>query len=197
MLRTAVVLFSLSQIIPGSGIRVIELSKNITSVKTKSNETTEKTIVLDDNSIKATSPEQYIASGGKWIKIDLDYDHKKRKFQQFTAYQGQKVFLSGLASGAVTNVFMPRYRHPKSPHNHIGWFWVGVRAQKYMSKEYDVPMRYCLFYWNGHAVHACQNGDIRRLGRPASHGCTRVSPSNAKKLYKWAGEDPVLVEIIR
>ena len=39
-----------------------------------------------------------------------------------------------------------------------------------------------IFFHRGYAIHATYA--TGRLGRPASHGCIRLSPSNAKKLYR-------------
>jgi hypothetical protein len=43
-------------------------------------------------------------------------------------------------------------------------------------------MPHSIFFHNGVAIHATQA--IRQLGRPASHGCVRLAPSNAASLYK-------------
>jgi lipoprotein-anchoring transpeptidase ErfK/SrfK len=51
------------------------------------------------------------------------------------------------------------------------------------SRKYQMsPMPYAIFYKGGYAVHGTY--DLKRLGRPASHGCVRLHPSNAKKLYQ-------------
>ncbi|PTW60465.1 L,D-transpeptidase-like protein [Breoghania corrubedonensis] len=50
------------------------------------------------------------------------------------------------------------------------------------SRKYDnAPMPYSVFFHKGWAVHG--TNAIRRLGRPASHGCVRLDPKNAKMLY--------------
>jgi len=38
-----------------------------------------------------------------------------------------------------------------------------------------------IFFYKGYAIHGTNH--ISRLGRPASHGCIRLHPSNAKKLF--------------
>lgn len=54
--------------------------------------------------------------------------------------------------------------------------------KRYFSKKYHgAPMPYAMFYNGGFAVHG--TGSISRLGRPASHGCVRLHPSNAAKLF--------------
>lgn len=137
---------------------------------------------------------------GKWIEINLF--HGKGQLQHFTAYEGKKVVYSGLVSGAMTDIDRPADQHPDEPHNHLGWFWIKEKNQHYWSKENKCPMLNALFYANGHghAIHSCQVKDIKRLGKPASHGCTRASPEKSLKLFVWAGNVklyPVPLHIIR
>lgn len=50
------------------------------------------------------------------------------------------------------------------------------------SKKYDnAPMPNSIFFDGGYAIHATY--DLKHLGRPASHGCIRLHPQNAKWLY--------------
>ncbi|MEM1199348.1 MAG: L,D-transpeptidase [Pseudomonadota bacterium] len=50
------------------------------------------------------------------------------------------------------------------------------------SRKYDnAPMPHAVFFRGGYAVHGTKA--ISRLGRPASHGCIRLHPENAKKFY--------------
>ena len=51
------------------------------------------------------------------------------------------------------------------------------------SKEWDnAPMPHAIFYMkDGHAIHGSY--EVRNLGKPASHGCVRISPQNATILY--------------
>jgi len=56
------------------------------------------------------------------------------------------------------------------------------------SKKYDnAPMPNSIFFHGGYAIHATY--DIKHLGRPASHGCVRLSPQNAKWLYRMIQEE--------
>ncbi len=43
------------------------------------------------------------------------------------------------------------------------------------------PMPYSIFFYKGYAIHGSY--ETKQLGRPASHGCVRLAPSNAAKLY--------------
>ncbi|PSJ56762.1 L,D-transpeptidase [Kumtagia ephedrae] len=50
------------------------------------------------------------------------------------------------------------------------------------SRKYDnAPMPHSVFFHGGYAVHATDA--IKRLGRPASHGCIRLHPSDAADFY--------------
>ncbi|MEP0324830.1 L,D-transpeptidase [Bauldia litoralis] len=54
--------------------------------------------------------------------------------------------------------------------------------KNWYSRKYDnAPMPYSVFFRGGYAIHGTTS--IRNLGRPASHGCVRLHPSNAAKLY--------------
>jgi lipoprotein-anchoring transpeptidase ErfK/SrfK len=56
-----------------------------------------------------------------------------------------------------------------------------LKRMHYSSKYHNSPMPYSVFYYRGYAVHGTNY--IRRLGRPASHGCTRLHPANARKFF--------------
>lgn len=54
--------------------------------------------------------------------------------------------------------------------------------RRYYSKKYDnAPMPHSIFFRGGYAIHGTTA--VKSLGRPASHGCVRLAPSNAKALY--------------
>lgn len=53
---------------------------------------------------------------------------------------------------------------------------------RYFSKKYrGSSMHHSIFFYGGYAIHATT--DIKRLGRKASHGCVRLHPDNAKRLF--------------
>lgn len=63
-----------------------------------------------------------------------------------------------------------------------GNFSVKRMEEEWYSKEYDdAPMPHAIFFAGGYAIHGTY--ETRRLGRPASHGCVRLSPANAARLY--------------
>ena len=50
------------------------------------------------------------------------------------------------------------------------------------SRKYDMsPMPYSIFFRGGYAIHG--TGSVKALGRPASHGCVRLHPANARELF--------------
>lgn len=54
--------------------------------------------------------------------------------------------------------------------------------EMWYSRKYDnSPMPHSIFFYGGYAIHG--TNAIKSLGRPASHGCVRLHPSNAKALY--------------
>jgi lipoprotein-anchoring transpeptidase ErfK/SrfK len=57
------------------------------------------------------------------------------------------------------------------------------------SKQYDnAPMPHAVFFMrDGHAIHGTY--EVKNLGKPASHGCVRISPQNAAILYGLVREN--------
>lgn len=106
--------------------------------------------------------------------------------QRLEYWKSDKKLLTAKISSAFTGINSPANIHPEKPHNHVGKYLVYLKQQRHYSKQYHCWMNYCLFFCNGHAIHACQISDIKHLGRPASHGCIRVSPENMKKIFAWA-----------
>jgi hypothetical protein len=69
-----------------------------------------------------------------------------------------------------------------------GTFKATMMDADHYSKKYDnAPMPHSIFFTNsGHAIHG--SFAVRRLGTPASHGCVRVEPANATKLFALVGQ---------
>jgi hypothetical protein len=53
--------------------------------------------------------------------------------------------------------------------------------KKWYSRKYGGNMPNAVFFRGGFAIHG--TGAVGMLGRPASHGCVRLHPSNAAKLF--------------
>jgi lipoprotein-anchoring transpeptidase ErfK/SrfK len=59
-------------------------------------------------------------------------------------------------------------------------------------------MPFAIFYDGNYAIHGTDQ--IKRLGKPASHGCVRLHPDNAKILFqmvKAEGMDNTRVVIVQ
>lgn len=58
-----------------------------------------------------------------------------------------------------------------------------IRMHKmWYSRKYDnAPMPFAIFFHGGYAIHGTT--DLANLGTVASHGCVRLDPANAEKLY--------------
>ena len=81
----------------------------------------------------------------------------------------------------------------------VGTFRALVLKEMHYSRKYDnAPMPHSIFFTNnGHAIHA--TSAVGRLGRPASHGCVRLAPRDAKALFdlvEAAGMKNVTIRIV-
>ena len=100
----------------------------------------------------------------------------------------QVVVDKGAQRMEVTVDGVPRYAWPVSTgvaaHDTPSGAYRPFRMERtHFSKEWDdAPMPFALFFTNqGHAIHG--TGHLRNLGRPASHGCVRLSVRNAATLF--------------
>ena len=64
-----------------------------------------------------------------------------------------------------------------------GTYTASWMHEMWYSREWDeAPMPHAVFFTkDGHAIHGTD--EVKRLGKPASHGCVRLSPENAALLY--------------
>lgn len=64
------------------------------------------------------------------------------------------------------------------------------------SSKYDwAPMPWSVFFYGGYAIHGTT--EIDDLGQPASHGCIRLLPENAKILFGLVEENGLEAMLIR
>ena len=70
-----------------------------------------------------------------------------------------------------------------------GTYTASSMNEIWYSKQWDnAPMPHAVFFTKeGHAIHG--TNEIKRLGKPASHGCVRLSPPNAATLYALVEEN--------
>lgn len=63
----------------------------------------------------------------------------------------------------------------------------------YSKKYYHSPMPHSIFFDGGYAIHGTY--ETAWLGRPASHGCVRISPQNAATLFEMVKEEGATIHI--
>lgn len=64
----------------------------------------------------------------------------------------------------------------------VGVFQPELLSKDHRSRRYNnAPMPWAIFYDGDYAIHGTDQ--IKRLGKPASHGCVRLDPANARILY--------------
>jgi hypothetical protein len=68
-------------------------------------------------------------------------------------------------------------------------------ARRWKSKQYNnAPMPYSIFFHKGYAIHGTT--EVARLGKIASHGCVRLAPENAAKLFALVQKDMASTRIV-
>jgi len=111
----------------------------------------------------------FVVSSASASKVEVTIDLSKQRMEvHVDGYRKHKWKVSTARKGysTPTGDYTPK--------------WI---SRMHYSKKYDnAPMPYSVFYSGGYAIHG--TNQIRRLGRPASHGCVRLHPRNARKLYK-------------
>jgi lipoprotein-anchoring transpeptidase ErfK/SrfK len=65
----------------------------------------------------------------------------------------------------------------------VGMYRPTVLSKFHRSSKYNwSPMPHSIFFKGGYAIHGSY--DVRSLGGPASHGCIRLHPANARELFQ-------------
>ena len=65
----------------------------------------------------------------------------------------------------------------------LGRFTPEFLSRDHRSSLYGgAPMPWAVFYRGNYAIHG--TNQIKRLGKPASHGCVRLHPDNARILFQ-------------
>jgi lipoprotein-anchoring transpeptidase ErfK/SrfK len=97
--------------------------------------------------------------------------------QEMQVFVGDVKRYTWEVSTGLTGYDTPSGSYPARSMNEI-WY----------SKEWDdAPMPHAIFFTKkGHAIHGTD--EINKLNRPASHGCVRLAPENARTLYALVQE---------
>ncbi|WP_374545157.1 L,D-transpeptidase [Rhodoblastus sp.] len=70
---------------------------------------------------------------------------------------------------------------------------VSLQSMHYSKKYHNSPMPHSIFFHGGFAIHGTYA--TASLGRPASHGCVRISPSHAAKLFSLVRAEGARISI--
>ena len=68
-----------------------------------------------------------------------------------------------------------------------------LQRMHYSRKYHMSPMPHSIFFHAGWAIHG--TNEARALGRPASHGCVRLSKENAAKLFAMVKAEGAVINI--
>ncbi len=115
----------------------------------------------------------------------------------------QKMYLyvnGNLLDTFATSTARSGYRTPDFSRKPDGRIYTRYTSHKYHGGDWKGlgNMPYAVFIEGGYAIHGATSGEIRQLGNPASHGCIRIHPKNAKlfnKLVKFAGTENTWVDV--
>ena len=72
-----------------------------------------------------------------------------------------------------------------------------LRPMHYSSKYNNAPMPHSIFFLGGYAIHG--TNEVKKIGSPASRGCIRLKPQNARWLFqlvKQYGKENTYIEIV-
>lgn len=115
----------------------------------------------------------------------------------------QKLYL--YLDGALTDSFLVStgvkgYLTPDMNTRASGPMFIKYTSRKFPGGNYEGlgNMPYAVFVKGGYAIHGTTPGNFRKLGTPASHGCIRLHPDNARLLYelvKMAGIENTWISV--
>jgi hypothetical protein len=109
--------------------------------------------------------------GAGWAKADVLITVNKATQRMSVSVDGEPRYAWSVSTGKAGH---------ETP---VGSFTPSRLVKDHASKEWDnSPMPHSIFFTHrGHAIHG--SNATRSLGRPASHGCVRLAPANAAKLF--------------
>jgi hypothetical protein len=124
------------------------------------------------------------ASSGASAEVSISIDKTTQRMTVFV--DGEERHSWPVSTG------MAEYATP------TGAFTPSRAAKLHYSREWDnAPMPHSIFFTDaGHAIHGSRA--TGRLGSPASHGCIRLAPQNARMLFELVmaeGLDKTRIEI--
>ena len=88
----------------------------------------------------------------------------------------------GATAGVVVTINKATQRMTVAVGGEARYSWPVSTGGHYSREWDDAPMPHSIFFTSaGHAIHGTDA--VRRLGSPASHGCVRLAPGHAAKLF--------------
>ncbi len=111
------------------------------------------------------------------VQVDIDLT---RQSMNVTSSNGTYTWpVSTARSGYVT------------PHGSFTPY--SLQTMHYSHKYHMSPMPYSIFFAGGYAIHGTYS--VAQLGRPASHGCIRLSPAHAQQLFQMVKAEGASITI--
>jgi len=139
---------------------VVKNIKKQSQVKSKTRQKINQIIVKDS----AQTQKKEVLNKKLWLNVDLSSQRLKVYKDGNLLYQW-KVSTGRRGYATPVGKFKPKYL-----------------TKMHYSRQYNnAPMPYSIFFHAGYAFHGTKS--LSRLGRRASHGCVRLHPKHAKKLY--------------
>jgi lipoprotein-anchoring transpeptidase ErfK/SrfK len=90
--------------------------------------------------------------------------------------QSMSIYSNGSHHGSYkVSTGKPGYSTPR------GSWRVQRMARVHWSRQYKAPLPHAIFFVGGVAIHATKG--IHKLGTRASHGCVRLAPADAARVY--------------
>ena len=126
----------------------------------------------DIATVESDNPDEAVEPADPVIVVTVDKGH-----QEMTVWvDGVEKYTWPVSTG-IGGYSTPSGTYTASSMNKI-WY----------SRQWDnAPMPHAIFFTKkGHAIHA--TNETKNLGKPASHGCVRLAPKNAKTLFTLVTE---------
>lgn len=146
-----------------------------------------------------------VAAVSTTAKASIDDANKKASVASDSATKKKSAAVSkpkakSVSTSLVASIDLSGQRMTIKEHGKVKYVWkissgragyrtpTGTYRPKWMSRMHysrkynNAPMPHSVFFHGGYAIHATYA--TSRLGAPASHGCIRLAPSNARTFFK-------------
>lgn len=118
------------------------------------------------------------SSASALVRVDVDLNSQTMRVRAAGGESHVWPISSGRAGYATPRgVFRPR----------------GMYTMVHSAKYDNAPMPHSIFFYGQYAIHG--TGAVGSLGRPVSHGCVRLSPGSAARLFAMVGQEGAIIRI--